>query len=202
MLAQDALAIPDALNQVPKEKRPKLNRALFEVYAEWYPTWTLALCCFNNTEAKRALPLLWWYEPMFPEELFLPALDSHTGDVPKLDGTVRVDHIVAFGSYRSQKDITVVFSNGGVCTRCGETIDDNLMFCPLCGTLLNGVSNPNRGEVRYTHYIPEHLSPYLLKNVIGKSYRYSMPNGDFVCSIEDVRKDIFKPERKIPSSIN
>ncbi|NJM53494.1 MAG: hypothetical protein HC846_08980 [Blastocatellia bacterium] len=84
VLADDARAIPDALDQVPKEKRPKLNPELFDAYAKWYPDWTIALCCFNNDDLQEALPMLWWYGPMFPEKLFLPALDCHTGSIPSL----------------------------------------------------------------------------------------------------------------------
>lgn len=98
VLAQDARAIPDALDQVPPEKRPKLNPRLFDAYAKWYPNWTIALCCFNNDDLQEALPMLWWYEPMFPERLFLPALDCHTGRIPSLYSKVRVDHTIAVSS--------------------------------------------------------------------------------------------------------
>lgn len=35
---------------------------------------------------------------MNPEELFLPALDCHTGDIPDLNAIVEVDHVIAVGS--------------------------------------------------------------------------------------------------------
>lgn len=100
VLAEDARDIPSALNRVPRQKRPALNPILFEVYARWYPEWTIALCCFDNREAKLAQPLLWWYKPMYEEKLFLPALDCHTGDVPDLNAKVLVDHTVAVSSYK------------------------------------------------------------------------------------------------------
>lgn len=99
VLAEDARVIPVVLDRVPAAKRPVLNPALFNAYAKWYPRWTMALCCFNNRRAKRATPLLWWYRPMFPDKLFLPALDCHTGDVPDLQTQVKVDHVVAVGSH-------------------------------------------------------------------------------------------------------
>ncbi|MEZ5425123.1 MAG: hypothetical protein R2747_02555 [Pyrinomonadaceae bacterium] len=105
VLAQDARLIPEALKQVPLSSRPKLNPELFESYARWYPDWTFALCCFNNSRLKRALPLLWWYEPMFPEEIFLPALDSHTGEVPSLNNDVDVDHVLAVSSYQMNRNV-------------------------------------------------------------------------------------------------
>lgn len=100
VLAEDAAAIPDALDQVEPNKRPPLNRAIFEAYSKWYPAWSIALCCFNNEDARHATPMLWWYEPSDSSELFLPALDAHTGDVPDLNERVRIDHTIAVGSYR------------------------------------------------------------------------------------------------------
>ncbi len=100
VLADDPRDIPAALHRVPSSKRPTLNPALFDAYARWYPGWTMALCCFNNARARLADPLLWWYRPMRPDRLFLPAVDCHTGDIPDLDAQVSVDHVVAVGSHR------------------------------------------------------------------------------------------------------
>ena len=98
VLARDPRAIPAALEQVPIEKRPDLKPEIFAAYAEWYPGWQIALCCFSNAEAVEADPLLWWYEPAFPDVYFAPALDSHTGGVPDLDAKVELDHTLAVGS--------------------------------------------------------------------------------------------------------
>lgn len=107
VLAQDPRDIPAALGRVPRSKRPVLNPALFDAYARWYPGWTVALCCFNTRRARLAQPLLWWYEPMFPDRLFLPALDDHTGGVPDLSANVLVNHVVAVTSYRLQQGNSV-----------------------------------------------------------------------------------------------
>jgi len=98
VLARDPRDIPAALAHVPEEKRPDLKPEIFAAYAEWYPGWQIALCCFSNADAVEADPLLWWYEPAFPDVYFAPALDSHTGGVPDLDATVDVDHAVTFMS--------------------------------------------------------------------------------------------------------
>jgi hypothetical protein len=110
VLAQDPRDIPAALDRVPRSKRPVLNPSLFDTYARWYPGWTIALCCFNNRRAKLAHPMLWWYEPMQPDRLFLPALDGHTGDVPRLEERVFVDHALAVGSYRMRRGAGVSVS--------------------------------------------------------------------------------------------
>ncbi|MFJ6676934.1 hypothetical protein ACIQMJ_38045 [Actinosynnema sp. NPDC091369] len=39
-----------------------------------------------------------WYRPSDPDRLVLPALDSHTGEVPELDAAVRADHWLLFGT--------------------------------------------------------------------------------------------------------
>lgn len=103
VLAQNPRDIATALDQMPRSKRPALNPALFDAFARWYPGWTVALCCFNTRRARLAQPLLWWYEPMHPDRLFLPALDCHTGDVPDLNAKVKADHVVAVTSYRLQE---------------------------------------------------------------------------------------------------
>jgi hypothetical protein len=102
VLAEDARAIPAALDRVPPAKRPVLNQELFEAYSAWYPAWTFALCCFNNRHQAQATPLLWWYEPMHPDELFAPAVDCHTGAVPDLKADVPLDHTLVVGSYQMQ----------------------------------------------------------------------------------------------------
>jgi hypothetical protein len=160
VLAQDARDIPAALDLVPKEKRPALNPDLFAAYAEWYPDWTIALCCFNNQKAALAHPMLWWYQPMFADRLFLPTLDGHTGDVPNLRAQVGVDHTLAVSSYQ----------------------------------MINGT------RVSYTDNIFS-LEPYLAREVIGNKYNEKMPNGDFMCNLNDVREGRFTPMRIPPTQI-
>lgn len=92
VLASDASAIPAALEQVPQDKRPDLNPRLFHWYAQQYPGWSIALCCFNNRYAQQASPLLMWYKPQQTELLIAPTLDCHTGDIPNLYDHVDVDH--------------------------------------------------------------------------------------------------------------
>jgi hypothetical protein len=110
VLAQNALDIPAALEQVPIDKRPSINSELFAAYAEWYPHWTIALCCFNNDKAELADPMLWWYKPMFADRLFLPTLDGHTGEVPNLKAQVAVDHTLAVSSYKMQNGNQVFYT--------------------------------------------------------------------------------------------
>lgn len=110
VLAQNAKDIPAALARVPEAKRPAMNNAIFDAYAKWYPGWTFALCCFNNKEEATAAPMLWWYEPNNPTELFFPGLDAHTGGVPKLNEFVDVDHALAVSVPGIKKASQVLYS--------------------------------------------------------------------------------------------
>src|SRR5436190_12920281 len=97
VLAADPRAIPAALEQVPPEKRPTLAPELFRFYADRFPGYPVALCCFDNADARRAAPLLMWYRPIFADRLTAPALDAHTGRAPDPGALVRPDHWVLVG---------------------------------------------------------------------------------------------------------
>lgn len=98
LLAEDARAIPAALERVPEHRRPRPDPELMAFYASCYPDHVIILCCFDNADARRAKPLLMWYEPRNPELLAVPALDCHTGGAPDLDAPVATDHWVIFGA--------------------------------------------------------------------------------------------------------
>lgn len=53
-------------------------------------------------------------------------------------------------------------------------------------------------KVKYSDSIPSHLSPYVLFDVLGKEITQDMENGDFLFSVEDVRKGIFQGFRCLP----
>ncbi|WP_026120283.1 hypothetical protein [Nocardiopsis potens] len=98
LLTGNAALIPAELHRVPAHKRPRIDPGLLEFYAEHYPEHTFAVCCFDNAQARRAKPLLLWYEPHDPDLLTAPALDAHTGGPPALDERVPVDHWTIFGT--------------------------------------------------------------------------------------------------------
>src|SRR5438132_410397 len=97
VLAADPRAIPAALEQVPPAKRPTLAPDLFRFYADTFPGYPVAVCCFDNADARRAAPLLLWYRPIFADRLTAPALDAHSGGPPDPDALVRPDHWVLVG---------------------------------------------------------------------------------------------------------
>ncbi|MBA2681129.1 MAG: hypothetical protein H0U76_22365 [Ktedonobacteraceae bacterium] len=98
VLASNASLIPEALYQVPENKRIAANRPLFDFYAQCFSEYAVALCCFDNKDARQAAPLLMWYTPSNPQYLQLPALDCHTGGIPNLYSRVEVDHWIILSS--------------------------------------------------------------------------------------------------------
>lgn len=86
-------------NNVSPAKRPSISSEMISTYLDkWYLGWWIAICCFNNTQAIKADPLVWVYEPMFPNVLFVPGLDGHDGGLPSFDHGVVTDHTIAVGS--------------------------------------------------------------------------------------------------------
>lgn len=113
VLAQNAKDIPNALTRVKPERRPQLAPAIFEAYSKWYPGWTFALCCFNSREATQGEPMLWWYEPLNPKQLFFPALDAHSGEPPDLSARVQVEHDLA---------VSVADMDGGIVVKYRDAV--------------------------------------------------------------------------------
>jgi hypothetical protein len=193
ILAQDACAIAPALERVSEAKRPLLKPSLFDAYARWYPDWAIALCCFNNNEAAQATPMLWWYEPACPEELFAPTLDWHTGAVPDLGASVRLDHTLAVGSERMEQEDGM---------DCWQEAIDQIPETKYQARAREAIEkDPYYKQITRVHYrdaMGPSVTRYLTGRVVGGIYDGYMPNGDFVCRTADVRKKRFLPRRTKP----
>jgi hypothetical protein len=134
VLANDPRAIPEALSRVPVDKRPAINKEIFDAYAQWYKQWTFALCCFNNKNKAEAKPLLWAYQPMFADYLFLPALDAHDGKAPNLKAKVDVDHAMFVGSYHNlNRGTTIRFTDDAIAPSVRPYLQDRV-FASFCKT--------------------------------------------------------------------
>ena len=140
VLASNARCIPDALNQVPVRKRIAINRPLFDFYAEHFPGYPVALCCFDNTEARESEPLLLWYKPMNPDRFVLPGLDGHTGGVPALHEQVEVDHWIIVSSDDMPDEIgsEVHYSNGSMPWKIRSFLPSRVLGKYFRGTMRNG----------------------------------------------------------------
>jgi hypothetical protein len=104
VLAQDASHMPAALARVEPRKRADLDPGLTAFYADLLPGHPIALCCFDNADARQAKPLLLWYQPLDDDRLILPAIDSHTGTIPDLNAHVHTDHWILLGTDDADDD--------------------------------------------------------------------------------------------------
>jgi len=97
VISPSAEAIEKALAKLPANRRPVLNAKVLSKYTPWYRGWALAVCCFDNREAKRGKPLLFKYKPSKQKDaskMFIPTLDDHSGNGPDLNEQVDVDHTI------------------------------------------------------------------------------------------------------------
>lgn len=84
LLANSAADIPAALDQVNPAKRPVLNEALLHWYDQNFDGYSFILACFNNSIETANHPILVKYRPWDSSSLFVPGLESHTGEAPML----------------------------------------------------------------------------------------------------------------------
>ena len=173
VLASNATEIPAALERVPLRKRPQLNKKIFEAYSKWYPHWTFALCCFDNTESEHATPMLWWYLPNDPAHLFFPGLDCHTGAVPDLKAAVDVDHFLAASTDQ-------VHTKWAGLINSGDWIA--VTYSPEC---------PPTGKTKL-------IRSLLPEKILAKEYSGQLPQGDFVFDAAKVRNGTAIAVRKLP----
>jgi len=139
VLAEDPRLIPAALGQVPHRRRPGIADDLFGFYADRFPRHTVALCCFDNTDARRAKPLVFRYPVPDPDVIVLPTVDAHTGGAPELGALVAVDHWLIFGSDEAPpgwgRPVPPPPAGGG---ELGGYLPDRAAGIPLTGRMPNG----------------------------------------------------------------
>ena len=95
ILAKNVNQIPEALTRVSENKRPKISNQFLEGFGKIYPNQPVAVCCFDGT--IEAEPLLWWYVPKNEKVFFIPTMDAHDGNAPKLSEAVQTDHVISTG---------------------------------------------------------------------------------------------------------
>ncbi len=160
VLARNATDIPAALSRVPESKRPKMNKPIFDAYARWYPGWTFALCCFNNKDATTAAPMLWWYEPMKPDQLFFPGLDAHDGNPPRIDAkNIDVDHSLAVAASFDPPGGEPVRYTDALSPSLGKILPKFVSGDILSGELPQGDFIWNLADVRAGKHTPHRALP-------------------------------------------
>jgi hypothetical protein len=201
VLAQNASRISNALELVPERKRPSINPELLQAYDKWFPTWAIALCCFDNSEYKESHPMIIQYAPQDPNRLFIPGLDSHTGNVPDLNSAVSVNHTVIFGTDRYNQyledDVVSVEQQISALKRPNSISQPIEEIRALLDTLVpyrnteagREIAKPGY-EVNYTDAGP--LQAQLPERVVGWHLPQGyMINGDFSASVEAVRRGLY-----------
>lgn len=165
-----------ASDAVPADRRPAINAAIIKAYTKWYPGWAIAVCCFSNTDAKRAKPLLFSYEPTKqddPDFLFVPTLDCHDGGVPDLTAKVDVDHTIFVGiaDFPGDHGLTVFYSDGEIAPGIRELLPRKVNGKVVTGQYRNGDvvfkrSDLKAGIVRGLRALPPGAEQALTKEFI------------------------------------
>lgn len=98
VIAERASDIPQAVQQVPANKRPPLSQEVFDSLDKGYAS-PIAVCCFDPTAAGDAAPVGFLYTPFRPDFMFLYTLDGHDGKAPDLNARITLDHTLFVGSH-------------------------------------------------------------------------------------------------------
>ncbi len=166
VIAKSAKDLAKAIKSdaISEDRRPALNDEIFKAYAKWYPNWAIAVCCFSNTDAQRAKPLLFSYEPTKqddPDYLFVPSLDAHDGKVPDLNAKVDVDHTIFVSTPDMSEDraMTVFYSDPEIALGVAELLPRKVTGKVVSGQYRNGdvvfkCSDLEAGVVRGLRALP------------------------------------------------
>lgn len=158
VLAGNASDIPQALGRVREDRRPDVNQAVFDWYAQRFPGYSFALCCFNTRDEVKADPMMWWYEPNDLRRVMLPGIDAHTGKAPNLREDVAIDHWLILGSQerRDPRMVPVNYAKAGPIPPMAR----NLLPNYVVGKLVRGYDK-NGDFVGPAHALAE--GPHLLE---------------------------------------
>ena len=158
VLARDARDIAPALKRVPKSRRPAMNADIFAAYQRWYPGWTFALCCFDVRQETQAKPMLWYYTPKNPKQLFVPGLDAHDGKPPNLKAEVDVDHFLLVSSNRTSRARTVRYTDP-IKPQLRNWLPERVIGATSHGRMQNGDWFFDVEDVRAGEFRPQRLAP-------------------------------------------
>jgi hypothetical protein len=88
--------VTEALERLPEDRRPAINRGLLEFFDQYYPGWSLVVCVFESGKKMESQPVMFTYTPFdaWKNKAFFPAVDAHDGMAPDLTEHVGVDHFL------------------------------------------------------------------------------------------------------------
>jgi hypothetical protein len=105
LLAENIRKAVEALTKLPEDLRPNLTDSFVDGFENIYPDTQVALCCWKGVLTSE--PLLWWYKPKNPDVLFVPTMDAHDGEAPRVGENVHMDHVLLFGSFEPRTGTNV-----------------------------------------------------------------------------------------------
>lgn len=82
---------------------PQFSSEVIESLAQWYVGWTFLVLCFDTPTLSRTPIVRIGYDPICPEQLFVPSLVG-IGETPQVGSVVRQNQTVMFGTYRLAGD--------------------------------------------------------------------------------------------------
>ena len=118
----------------------------------------MALFCFNNTDAADAAPVLFAYEPLNPEWLYLPTLDAHDGKQPDFQASARLDHNLVVSAHGMEGGAEVEYSNR-LPSAIQPFLPDRVLGGQFKSSLPNGDFFCSVESVRAGHFVPKRVRP-------------------------------------------
>lgn len=82
------------LNDVVEEV--EITEDLMNFFHSHYKDWTFVVCMFSGEKEMDAQPIMFEYEPMYPQWLYFPTMDSHDGQAPDMIHPVDMDHSLMY----------------------------------------------------------------------------------------------------------
>jgi len=82
------------LNDVTREI--DITMELLDFFHNHYKGWTFVVCMFSGEKEMDAQPIMFEYEPMYPQWLYFPTMDSHDGQAPDFIHPVDMDHSLMY----------------------------------------------------------------------------------------------------------
>jgi hypothetical protein len=129
--------------KVPADRLPSIDPQLIDWFAKMYNGWPLIIACFANTASEWSVPFGVFYDPIWPDLIFVPGADAHDGEPPKIGLPVDVNHVLMFGADKVSNGVP--FSDvlkAGAASRLGMELTAKLpgMFTGVeaTGRLPNG----------------------------------------------------------------
>lgn len=134
-----------AMAMVPDRKRPVLTDDVMRVMMAFpaiptYNNWSLIYAFADSADLNGEMtPFMYDYQPLNPDRVFMPAIDSHTGLPPVPGQPVDVDHTLIFGVPNSVDGAEVDYTDPALeYSPFRNMLPDKVIGVRATGTVHNG----------------------------------------------------------------